>query len=411
MFRMFMAVVFSLAAATGALAQLPQISDSRLGVDMVKLSSGQKLYGFILSQSLENLVIAVDRIWLEKTHHDLFEEYSKLESDSIQRNRQERGMRIQEWIDKRKSVRRLARFLEDELAALTEKDSEETTKPRFILVELQRSQVRERLVQPPEARKIGGLAFQFELETPITSPTTFLQRQLQAKGVDIAKEKVDLSKDVPHSQKESAKQWAARKALVEYVMREPLEYQGTGTTLVRKTDKMDMTTVLTQFTGGGGLDAIASLGEQLGLPEFKKLKESGDWYKKVCAEAERDDFCGVMIVRMDQSPLSPIVTVNTHFFAMESPSNWFEVRRFAAQANAQEQSGERLARLKDDPQIKSVLETLSGLGLGDQSLIDKALQHGAATQQAMDRSTSQFHEFKSRETRTLNCPPLELPAQ
>jgi hypothetical protein len=263
-------------------------------------------------------------------------------------------------------------------------------------------------MQPAQSRKIAGLAFQFGLESPTTTPVSFLNKQLQTKGIDVDKERVDLSNEVM-APSESVKQWAARKALVEYSLREPLEYQGTSSNLIRKTDAPDISALLSQMTGGGGLDALASLGEQLGLPEFKRPRESTDWTKKVCEEAERDGFCGVLIVRLDQSQLSPVVNVDSHFYAMESAAKWFEVKRFQASANAQEQTKERIDRLKLDPQIKTVLETLSSLGLQDQSLIDKAFRHGAATQQALERATAICNEMMSKYTRTLASPPVELP--
>jgi hypothetical protein len=193
-------------------------------------------------------------------------------------------------------------------------------------------------------------------------------------------------------------------------LRKQLEFQGSGSMLIRKTDKPDMTALLSQVLGGGlGEDPISQLGAELGLPEFKKPKEQSDgWWKHATEEAERDGFCGVSIIRLNQNMLSTTVTVEAYFFAFEKPGVWFQVAKFAGQSNTTEQTEEQLKRLQDDPQVKSVMDTLKGLGLGGQETIDQALRHGAATQKALQDATGQLNAFISRNSRELDSPPVAI---
>ncbi len=396
-------------------AQLPQVVDSRLGVDSVKVDGGKRLYGFLLSHGADQtIVFAVGRQWLEATHPQPFVEFSELERDRFESLRQNRIKRIETWIESRPDDRGLASFLEHELARFTEMVPEDLSKKKFLTLELKPTRYREIFNQPADRRKIAGLAFQNDLESVTTTPVTQLKKQLVEMGVDIETEAVNLSKEV-ESTAETDRQWAARKAVVEHALRKQIEFQGTGSMLIRKTDTpADMTALVSQLVGGGlggglGQDPISQLGAELGLPEFKKPKEQTEgWWKRAATEAERDGFRGVSITRLNQNILSSTVTVEAYFFAMEKPGSWFQVTKCTGQASTAEQTEEQLKRIQEDPQVKSVLDTLQGLGLGGQGTIEQALRHGAATQKALQDATGLLNAFVSQNSRDLDSQPLAL---
>ncbi len=96
------------------------------------------------------------------------------------------------------------------------------------------------------------------------------------------------------------------------------------------------------------------------------------WHAKVTQAVERDGFHAVRITRLNQSLLSPLVRVDTHFLAMEKPGVWFEVAKFTAEVDANTVLAERTDLIKSDPQVKQVLETLTTLGIPiDQARIDR----------------------------------------
>ncbi len=405
-------VIFALIVfgASTALSQLPQFAESRLGVDSVKIDGGKRLYGFLLSHRADrSIVFAVARQWLETTHPQLFAEFTGLERDRFGKLRQQRIERIEAWIESRADDRGLVAFLEHELTRFSEMTLEDLDKRKFVTIELPPTRYREIFNQPADRRKIAGLAFQNDLEAVTTTPVIQLNKQLVELGVNVETESVNLSKEV-ESTAETDRQWAARKAIVEHSLRDRIEFQGTGSMLIRKSDTPDVTALVGQILGGGlGDDPISQLGAELGLPEFKKPKEQSDgWWKRATEEAERDGFRGVSITRLNQNMLSSTVTVETYFFAIEKPGNWFQVAKFSGQASSADQTAEQLKRIQDDPQVKSVLDTLKGLGLGGQGTVEQALRHGAATQAALQDAAGQLNMFISQNSRELDSQPIEL---
>ncbi len=395
--------------ASTALGQLPQVDDGRLGVDRIDLSSGQRVYGFVLQRSLDGSAsVAVERVWLQTTHPKLATEWSDAQTAAQQAAREELLTRLDQWIAEQAGADRFQRFLQlerDKLAA-TKPDADESF---FLTRELASDEIRKLTIQPPDRRHIAGIAYQHRLANVVTTPTASLLRQLSERNVDPTQEQVDLTGDLPVIHTQSPRQWAARQALVEFHMLEPLEFQGTGTQLFRKGSDVDAQALVGQLLGGSGADAISRLGAELGLPEFKPPAERGDWWHAVTAEAERDGFRGVLITRLEQNLLSTKVVVNAHFFAMEAPGNWFLVRSFQGESDASMQAGEQLERLRADPQIASLINTLEGLGLGANTQLDRALQHGAATQDAMQAVQSAFSKFTEQQVRSLSALPVQLP--
>lgn len=412
MVRLQFAFAVMLVSVSTAFSQLPQVVDSRLGVDSVKIDGGKRLYGFLLEQRADNsITFAVERKWLETTYPQLFTEFTGLERECSEKLRHQRIERIETWRESRPDDRGLIGLLEHELARFDQMVPEDLGKKKFVAFELKPARYREIFSQPADRRKIAGLAFQNNLEAVTTTPVSQLKKLLEELGVDVDAEIVDLSSDVESVVAESDRQWAARKALVEHTLRKPIEFQGTAGMLIRKTDAPDLTTLLSQVLGGGlGDDPISQLGAELGLPEFKKPKEQLDgWWKRATEEAERDGYCGVSITRLNQSMLSPDVVVEAYFFAMEKPGSWFQVVKFVGKANAAEQTAEQMKRIQEDPQVKTVLDTVKGLGIGGQGALDQALRHGAATQKALQDATGLLNAFISRNSRELDSPPIALP--
>ncbi len=390
-------------------AQLPQVSDKRLGVDRVRMEGGKRLYGFVLAENPDrSITLAVERVWLETTYPSLFEKEVEREKIRAQAARDELLSRIETWIQQREQDELLIRFLRSESQRIDATEASQRPTAPLLSIHLPKEEIRDVFLQPPDRRKIAGLAFQHGLHGMTVTPASILRRKLLQQGVDLDAEQVDLSGSMPATEKQSLRQWSARKALVEFHRREALEYQGTGTNLIRKGEQTDLAALIGQFLGGGGLDAIGQLGAELGLPEFKKPSSSSDWWRKATREAERDGFRGVLLTRLNQSLLSPEVIVTSHFFAQEAPGKWFLVAEFRAASNANSQPAERIARLKEDPQIKSLLGTLDGLGISAGDRLDQALRHGAATGQALEKATSQFYTFLGPQIRALDGPPVPV---
>ncbi len=243
----------------------------------------------------------------------------------------------------------------------------------------------------------------------VTTPTSQLASRLDEIGVQPENEQVDLTDELPGLVRHSPRQWATRQALVEFALREPLEYQGTAQALVRTGQTVDAGALLGELLGGGLLgagDPISQLGAELGLPEFTQKKPASDWWKPVTQAAERDGFRGVLITRLTQSLLSPVVQVDMVFYAKQSTGEWFQVTSMHTESNANQQSAEQLAALRQDPQVQAALTLLDSLGLAANTQLDQALRHGAATQQGLANARAQWNLFLQRHTRSLSDRPF-----
>ena len=84
---------------------------------------------------------------------------------------------------------------------------------------------------------------------------------------------------------------------------------------------------------------------------------------------------------------------------------------FRGTANANNQSQERIDRIKEDPQVKQILGLTSQLGLGAGGQLDQALRQGAATEVAMQNASGDFYTFLSQHTRSLDGPPVPVESE
>jgi hypothetical protein len=409
LYRRILALLFAFSWAQYATAQLPQVADSRLGVDLVQLADGSRLYGFVLDLTPDGgLTIAIEREWLKGQYPKLHEKFELLAETEAKAAHAEMIIRLEEWLKERPEPGPLQRFLTLHLKEARELEVERDTDKLFCLVTLTKAETRKVAIQAPERRHVAGIAYQHRLKDIVITPASALSKRLIDIDVKAEAEQVDLTNELPSVVRQSERQWAARRALVEFNMREPLEYQGTGTTLIRTGEEANAMALIGQMLGGSGGDAISQLGAELGLPEFAKPKEAQDWWKKTTQAAERHGFHGVLITRLEQNVLAVDVSVEASFFARLSPGEWFRVATFKAQSSANEQVAERMEQLKQDPQIQSVLSTLQSLGLAANEQLDQALRHGAATQVALADVHAAWYKFQQQHTESLSGPPVPI---
>ena len=377
------------------MAQLPTTSKQRLGVDIVNFDNNQRLYGIVMTpQGQRPLRVLVERAWLKTTYPDLLAELENAELRKRVKAAEDLKSRIESWMEVRKNDRLLKIFLEDELARIGDEAPQEDSSGKFVIAELGAARVHRVFRQPNDRKRIVGLAWEHDLPDVTTRSTIRLRKDLEAKNVDVERARFDLSSEIKLVG-QTEQQWAAKVALVEFHLRKELEFQGTGKNLIRAGTKPDPAAMIGNLLGSS-LD-ISALGRDLGLPEFRSNtpKKTEDlWWRRPTQEAEKDGFRGVLLTRLNQSALSNRISVESHFFAMESPGKWFEIYRGSATADANASDPDELNAIKEDPQIKAILDQIKGLGLGvDEATLAKALGHGAATQRALRKAKGDFYEF------------------
>ena len=392
---------------TGAWAQVPKTPKNRLGVDVVNLADGKRLYGVLLGETDQGAAkMAIEREWLKRTHRDLYDSYRAAEITARKQSTEQLAQRIDRWAQQRGGDALLTTFLEDEKKRIQAENTPTGSEPIFIIAVIPRDQVRNVFVQPPERRKIVGLAWQNGLASPTTTSTTQLRKRLEEKQVDIQNEPVNLVGELP-AMPQTDKQWSAKVALVEHVLRPPLEYQGTGTMLFRSGEQVDAGKMLGSLLGNQN-SLARQLAGQLGLGNRPPAHDP-DWWKTAREGAEREGYSGVFVIRMTQDLTSPEVKVDGHFFAQQQDGNWFEVTHLQSATQINQVDGQALQRLREEPQVKQIFDTLGQLGLpGGNAQVDLALRHGAATQSSMAKLRDQFDQFLGSYTGQLDTPAVPV---
>ena len=401
-------LLLALSLPASVSGQMPRTAKDRLGVDIINLSSGKRIYGVVLNQAdQQNLTIAVERDWFKRTHPKLYESYRNKEITNNTEALEQLTQRIKQWDQIRADDRLLSTFLQDEQKRIQSEATNIEISRKFIVPIIPKDEIRNVFRQTPERRKIAGLAWQNGLANPTTTSTTILKKRLEEKQVDIIRDQVNLANEVP-PMAQTKKQWAAKVALVEHVYRPSLEYQGTGSTLIRKGEELNTAALLGQLLGNQN-NLVDQLAEQLGIGNRSIQGNTPDWWKTARQGAEEEGCNGVFVIRMKQDYSNPEVTVEGHFFAKDLQGNWFEVVRLQAASNVNNESHETLERLRQEPQIKKIFDTLGSLGLaGGNAQVELALRHGAATQTSLTKVREQFDQFLSTYTEQLDLPAVPI---
>ncbi len=418
---------------TSSAAQRPSSPRKLLGVDEITLTSGKKLYGVVMDRHPDGgLTLVVERKWFGKTYPKLYKEHLAREIQSFEKSRTEALNKLDRWEKERSNDVDLIEFIKEEKARITKQhentESKNIAKQPFTVISYLASDIREVFIQPAERRHIVGCAWKHKLDRVTHRTTAALARDLKKRGVDIATEKVDLSDQVASSTTQSENQWNARVALFEYVLRKKLDYQGTGSNLIRivENNPANAQDLLGQFLSGelnlgaleGGLGDLSGRGlvdellKELNLDNRSDRDRSNQtaWWNATTEAAERDGFRGVRVTRVAQSFGSPIAKVETIFFAKMAPGKWKQIAMFSATANGNQQSPEDIERIKADPQVQKVLGVVRGLGLGldGNSVLETAIRQGAATEKAMQECEQKFLKFVDRYTVNMDSPPLSI---
>ena len=245
------------------------MSDSRLGVDALRLNNRRRLYGFAIGRVEEGgqrkLKFAVERKWLENTYPSLYRATGDDER-SIQKKASELFQsRVEQWIEDRKDEVGFANMLRLELQEFeqqTSKDQSEKVDRQFCVLVFTTDEIRELRMADTSARKVAGIAYMQGLEDVAITPASILRKRLEALEVDLKQITVDLTQQLPRVEESSSKQWAAKKALYEYQYREPLEYQGTGSMLLRKSqEQADIGQLLQSLLSSDGLGGLGGMNQ------------------------------------------------------------------------------------------------------------------------------------------------------
>lgn len=389
-------------------------------VDMAALVGGQRIFGMQAAPPSEGKVVFfVQRQWLRKHQGELYRTATAGEADRRKQAWEQLHQRLLAWRQRRSEPKVFASFLDRSLRAAEaelasqDKAAEPAEPSQFMILELPTAKVRNSYAQPPEVRRLLGLAWQERLDNAEGLSAAEISEQLKARGVDPERAQPDLS-DRFDIQPQTDRQWAAKVAVVEFeILGEP-HYQGTGGVLVRdgagqqRPQVGDLVGSLLQDQLG---DALGDLlngagGAERPKPEDRRRQATD----KALATAAADGFRGVRVTYLDQNLANRRVTVDDRFFARMPDDAWQEVWQQTATLDTNRAGKDDDQPLAADPQVAEILKVVKGLGLDtNQDLFKTALRFGAVTQQAMQATDRDVAQFLRMNTRQLTGPPMLVP--
>jgi hypothetical protein len=403
--RILSATALLCLASTAAFAAGP------LGVDVVSLKSGKALRGAILTRQPDGIVwMAVSRDWLKQADPKEYDRQSETAHEQQRAAWQQTRDRIETLLADPPKSQPYTFFLKQESQRLEKQlNAKEPPDAPFFLMQIPSSHVAKLLPAPPDRQRIAMFAWKEGITGVETRPAADLRKDLAAADINLDGPLPDLSDMLPAREQTEA-EWSARLAIVGYTLDESLDFQGMGDTLVRTGDgqQVDLAAILPKLLSSQ-VDSL--LGDLLG-PGAKpraQPKSDKDALRPAIAVAEKHQQPGFRVTRLDMNPERMSVAVTTEFVA-QAGGKWQTVWRHAESADGSKARPDAEARIANDPQVKSLLASLKGLGLGADDAVTQAIRVGAATMSAQQAADARFFEFRDRYAKRLDGPPLMFPA-
>ncbi|HEX5499795.1 MAG TPA: hypothetical protein VFX03_11225, partial [Thermomicrobiales bacterium] len=392
-----------LATFPGPSAAAPAATVQQRAVDMVSLAGGERLFGmFAGSPRGGELQMLVGRAWLRQHAPSVYRKATAGEDERRKAALEQLRDRLVAWRERRTEPKLLTSFLDRSLdetkAALAAVDDPKRRQEpsQLLLVSVPVLQVRKQYRQPPETRRILGLAWEHQIDGAEDLPKAALVERLKAQQIDPAEAQPDLSDRLDVLPLDD-RQWAAKMALAEYAVLGQPHFQGSGGLLVRDDTGQNRPALGELIAGMAQSQLEDALGELLGPAggakrnESQKLKQAIDKATRSCDDEGKT---GARITQLDQDLARRQVTVNDRFLAKMPDGSWQAIWQFASTIDAGKPRPNEEANLAKDPQVAEAVKTIKGLGLDlDPELLRTAMRSGVATQEALAAVDREFADY------------------
>ena len=390
-------------------AQPKQAAVGHPAVDIVTLKSGRSLRGVVTSQEPNgSLTMVVTREWLGSANPALLETVVKENQDGRNAGFTQARDRIVERQKTPIDSPNLAFFLKQEKERvdqlLADRNPPELD---FLWLDVRHETIARVVRATPDRQKMALIGWNERLPHVETRDANSLEKELTKRGVKLEVVPVDLSDRMP-PRPQSDEEWAARMAIVEYSLAEPLDFQGMGDVLARtrEGEPVNLGEVLPKIFQ----QQLGSLLKDLindGRPP-QKQKGDADWLASAIRQAEREKLHGFRVTRLNIDPNGMRVTVETRFVAKLAESRWRTVWQATETGDGTKPRPQAEARIEQDPQLKSAVDTLKSLGLAEGDTLKQAIRIGAATMATQQAADAKFAQFRDGYTRRLDGPPLVI---
>ncbi|MBI3863328.1 MAG: hypothetical protein HY290_15665 [Planctomycetia bacterium] len=421
--RRRLAILIGLVLAVGdrpAHADKP-IPASDLAVDQVSIKGGPKLLGAILGREANGaLAFAVRRDWLKKAHPKFFDSTLRDETAETRNALAELQRRIEDWRKERAPegafeffLKKEAERVEKELKAIDAGTRDEGAP--FMVVDVAPAKVDRVVGHPPQRRAVAQAAWRAGVADVESRSAASLAQELKKRNV-AAVDDADELLDLLPPRRENDAAWAARKAIVEYQHRKPLDFQGTGGLLLKAGEKLQaangakLIQELIQSLAGGSLqDLLDPPAGKPARPATGSAPADGKWLATVSKTAAAEDVSGFRVTRVEQNIAASRVEVETRFVARLPDGSWRTVWQHVEKADASKPREDAEQQILQDPQVRAALDLVKSVGIGGEEQVKLAVRFGAATMEAQKSADSRFYQFRDRCLSRLDGPVLRVP--
>ena len=100
--------------------------------------------------------------------------------------------------------------------------------------------------------------------------------------------------------------------------------------------------------------------------------------------------------------------METRFIAKLAESRWRTVWQATETGDGTKPRPQAEARIEQDPQLKSAVDTLKSIGLAEGDTLKQAIRIGAATMATQQAADAKFALFRDGYVRHLDGPPLVI---
>ncbi|MDZ4686635.1 MAG: hypothetical protein SH850_16310, partial [Planctomycetaceae bacterium] len=297
------------------IAQPPSksVPTSQLAVDVVALKTGRSLRGAILGRQPDGATsIAVSRSWLEKANPALFAQYDAADRTAQKDAWTQTRDRLKALLETPPEAPRYVFFLKEEVARLDKQlAAEEPKLSPFLVIDLPNSAVSKVTSASPDRQRLALLAWNEDWADVETRDVNALRIELVKQKIKLDGPTPDLSGRLP-ARPQTDREWAARLAVLEYTYRQPVDFQGTGDTLIRtgSDQKPDLSAVFQKLLKQQVDSVLQDLLSDGARPKIAAQPDR-EWLAPAIAATKAIPANGFRVTRVQLDPQGSRVAVET----------------------------------------------------------------------------------------------------
>jgi hypothetical protein len=387
-----------------------QSPDKRPAADQVVLRSGAGLRGAIFERTETSITLLVREKWLSQNNMPLHARFfpRNLTEHQAALDQAKRRLEADGAI---KNAGPVGDFLRQQLqAVIAEQQAEPESSTRFIWLSFPIQEIERITAAAADDRPLLAWGWLENLDRVEDRTVEELKRDFKMRRVDPVGWPLALIEQFP-ARPQSDDEWTARRALIDFAFGRRLEFQGTGSLLLRTDEKAnaDLGKLILPLLRD---QLQKQLNELLAdKPRVAQPLLDEEALKTAIRSAETENLSGFRATRLDLGGEQRPPTVTSEFLARFKDGAWRTLWRRVEKIDVAAVNRDLEARILADPQVKQVLEFTQTLGVANDQAIQQAIRFGAATMKAQQDCDREFTSFRDVYMLSLAKPPLVIPTK